>query len=176
MHGESKLTLKEQFRYLEHLSRLYDYRFPQGSPRAKFLIAAGCGTAACVALLAMVNRPEVPSLFSIAAGLMAMIVVTFAFFARYVRTQRDFIMMRSPYAEFAGISVAEFITGWAFAVGTGAGIYTQMAVGLVILLMVRYTLRKVFLHDLRGIRGTPKEKANLRLTLAPRRQSSAASA
>ena len=176
VHGESKLTLKEQFKYLEHLSRLYDYRFPQGSPRAKFLIAAGVGALACFGVTALFNRPEVPAPIAIAAGVAAMILVTLGFFARYVKAQRDFLVMKSPFTEFGCISMAEFITGWAFAVATQASIYVQMMMGLVILLLVRYTLRKVFLHDLRGIRGTPKESATVRLTLAPGGRAAAASA
>jgi dolichol-phosphate mannosyltransferase len=166
VHGESKLTLKEQFRYLEHLSRLYDYKFPKGSPRAKFLIAAGAGVVACYATLAVMNHAHFMPILSIAAGLLAMIAVTLAFFTRYVRTQRDFIVMKYPFTEFAYISMAEFISGWAFAVATTANIYTQMTVGLVISLLMRYTLRKVFLHDLRGIRGVAKESGSLRLALA----------
>ena len=38
--GQSKLTVKEQFRYLEHLSRLYDYTFPRASPIVKSKSAA----------------------------------------------------------------------------------------------------------------------------------------
>ncbi len=41
--GQSKLTLKQQFKYLEHLSRLYDYTFPRGSPIVKFAIATIVG-------------------------------------------------------------------------------------------------------------------------------------
>ncbi|HEX4125903.1 MAG TPA: polyprenol monophosphomannose synthase, partial [Tepidisphaeraceae bacterium] len=37
-HGQSKLTLAQQVKYLEHLSRLYDYTFPRAVPLAKFLI------------------------------------------------------------------------------------------------------------------------------------------
>ena len=40
-HGRSKLSLKEQFRYLEHLSRLYDFSFPRLAPMLKFLIVLG---------------------------------------------------------------------------------------------------------------------------------------
>lgn len=172
-HGESKLTLAEQFRYLEHLSRLYDYRYPKGSPRAKFLVAAGCGAAACYGALAALDRPMMPSLFSMAVAFLAMIGVTLAFFWRYVRAQRDFIVMKSPYTEFAVISFAEFIAAWAFAIATQANVYMQAAVGIVILLLVRYTLRKVFLHDLRGVRGTANAAGNFRLTLSPRRESAA---
>jgi dolichol-phosphate mannosyltransferase len=176
VHGQSKLTMKEQFKYLEHLSRLYDYRFPEASPRAKFLVASACGTVACFLALFATNRPTVPQPISIAAGLVAMIRVTLAFFARYGRTQRAFLELKNPFTEFGCISLAEFVAGWAFAVATQANIYAQTALGLVILLLVRYTLRKVFLHDLRGIRGTPVPQATLRLTLATKPQSSAASA
>jgi dolichol-phosphate mannosyltransferase len=176
VHGQSKLTMKEQFKYLEHLSRLYDYRFPKASPRAKFLITAACGIVACYGILAAANHPLIPQPLSIAAGLVAMILVTLAFFARSVHTQRAFLVMKNPYSEFACISFAEFLAGWSFAVATQASIYTQTALGLVIVLLVRYTLRKVFLHDLRGIRGTPVPQATLRLTLATPPQSSVASA
>jgi hypothetical protein len=178
LHGESKLTMKEQFRYLEHLSRLYDYKFPKASPRAKFLIAAGCGTVACFATLFGLNSLHLPQPVSIAGGVLAMILITLGFFARYVRTQRDFIIMAQPFTEFAYISLAEFVTGVTFAVATQSkSVYVQMTMGLIILLLVRYTLRKVFLHDLRGIRGTPTEKARVRIALAPSAtRSSAASA
>jgi dolichol-phosphate mannosyltransferase len=179
IHGESKLTMKEQFRYLEHLSRLYDYKYPKASPRLKFLIAAGCGTAACFAALFGLNALDLPQPVSIAGGVVAMILVTLAFFARYVRAQRDFIIMAQPFTEFAYISLAEFVTGVSFAVATQSkNVYVQMTMGLIVLLLVRYTLRKVFLHDLRGIRGTPTEKARVRVTLAPSAtgRSSAASA
>jgi dolichol-phosphate mannosyltransferase len=166
VHGESKLTLKEQFRYLEHLSRLYDYKFPKGSPRAKFLIAAACGTAACFGTLALLDGQNVAPFISLGVGMIAMILVTLAFFVRYVRTQHDFIVMKHPWSEFAYISMAEFVSGWAFAVSTHANLYVQMTVGLVILLLMRYTLRKVFLHDIRGVRGTPRVAAQVRLAWA----------
>ena len=148
--------MKEQFRYLEHLLRLYDYRFPKASPRVKFVIAAGCGAAACFATLAALDHADVAPFVSLGAGIIAMILVTLVFFLRYVRTQGDFLVMRHPWSEFAYISMAEFVSGWVFAVSTHARLYGQMAVGLAVLLLVRYALRKVFLHDLRGIRGAPR--------------------
>jgi len=176
IHGESKLTMKEQFKYLEHLSRLYDYTFPKASPRLKFLVAAAAGTAVCAAAIIALQLANMPFPLSIAVGLIGMIAVTFAFFVRYVRTQRAFLLMKRPFSEFAMISLGEFLAGWVFAVSTQASILVQTCVGLAALLLVRYTLRKVFLHDLRGIRGTPTENATRRLRLAPRAQSTAASA
>lgn len=170
VHGESKLTLKEQFRYLEHLSRLYDYKYPKIAPEAKFLIVAGCGVAACLGTVWGMER-SIGSVFPInmAVGLLALIAVTLVFFLRYVHTQRDFIVMKHPYSEFVYISLAELLVGWFFAVSTqlSAPVVLRALVGIAGLLVVRYALRKLFLHDIRGIRGVPKPAATLRLEFPP---------
>ncbi len=154
--GKSKLTLAEQFRYLEHLSRLYDYQFPRGSPRVKFLIVCACGalvSLGAVALLLKVGHAGF--LPALAIGLSAMILVTLLFFVRYVRTQRDFIRMKRPYLEFFLISAAEWCTGLlvGWAVHHVCGILWSVLLALGGLVVVRYVLRKIFLHDVRGIRG-----------------------
>ncbi len=156
IRGKSKLTLAEQFRYLEHLSRLYDYQFPRGSPRVKFLIVCVCGalvSLGAVALLVKVGHTGF--LPALAMGLSAMILVTLLFFVRYVRTQRDFIRMKRPYLEFFLISVAEWCTGLlvGWAVHHVCGILWSVLLALGGLVVVRYVLRKIFLHDVRGIRG-----------------------
>ena len=93
-HGQSKLTLREQFRYLEHLSRLYDFHFPHASPIAKFLIATGISwLVGFGAYLVMV--PLIPRAGRIAAPVAAYpaaILTTAIFHARYVRTQRQFLL------------------------------------------------------------------------------------
>src|SRR6185436_9268852 len=54
--GQSKLTLKEQFRYLEHLSRLYDFTFPRASPISKFSIATISGWFVALAVFLIVTH------------------------------------------------------------------------------------------------------------------------
>jgi hypothetical protein len=91
-----------------------------------------------------------------------MVLVTLAFFVRYVHAQRGFIQMKHPYSEFTYISLTELLTGWFFGLSTGDAqtnwaVQTMVAVGVV--LVIRYTLRKFFLHDIRGIRNGPTEGA-----------------
>jgi dolichol-phosphate mannosyltransferase len=176
-HGESKLTVREQLRYLEHLSRLYDYRFPKASPRIKFIIAWMTGAGACGLTVAFLDLGlRVPSFLSVAAGLMAMMAVTLAFFVRYVRAQREYLEMRNPMSEFAGISLAEFIVGWSIAISLNASLSTATAAAVLMVLLTRYTLRKVFLHDLRGGRGMPREAMPVPPVPAPAPTRTAASA
>ena len=41
--GESKLSLKEQIKYLQHLARLYRFRYPVGSGLAVFVVVVALG-------------------------------------------------------------------------------------------------------------------------------------
>ena len=43
LHGESKLNIKEQIRYLLHLARLFDYRFKTAAEFFKFSLVGACG-------------------------------------------------------------------------------------------------------------------------------------
>lgn len=45
LHGESKLTLREQLNYLRHLKRLYDYKLGHLSRFAQFVTVGGTGMA-----------------------------------------------------------------------------------------------------------------------------------
>jgi dolichol-phosphate mannosyltransferase len=167
VHGKSKMTAKEQFRYLEHLSRLYDYQFPQASPRAKFLIAAGVGAIACITTVRILDSLHYMFAISLAAGLLAMIAVTFAFFLRYIRTQRNFVLMKHPYSEFLYISIAEFLFGYFTAATLPSSHHVLRAcAGIAALLVARYTLRKLFLHDIRGLRGRQKDHVPIRFAHA----------
>lgn len=53
LHGESKMTLREQFNYLRHLRRLYHHRWPKGMEILQFLFVGTCGLVVdvCIYLL-----------------------------------------------------------------------------------------------------------------------------
>ena len=156
-HGQSKLTLAQQFRYLEHLSRLYDFCYPRLSPIAKFLIAtAFCwliGLGAYQLLLAGGASPGV----AIPAAYLATIAATLVFHARYVRTQRKFLLTRTPWRDFTIVALGEF------AACTLTGVYLLSrgwrihAAELFVLTfgaatIARYVLRKELMQDIRGLR------------------------
>ena len=87
-HGESKLTLREQFRYLEHLSRLYDFYYPRASPMLKFLIATGLSWLVAFAVyvpLVPLFAPRRGRLLVPALTYPIAILTTAVFHFRYVR-------------------------------------------------------------------------------------------
>lgn len=156
-HGESKLTLKQQFKYLEHLSRLYDYTFPRASPMLKFVIAVGCAWIVGFALYVLLVAREVAPGVAVPLAYCGAIATTFVFHLRYVRTQREFLLTRRPWLEFAITSLAELaaaaaVAWWAVLRIPKLNMKELFVLAFGAATVVRYVLRKEFLHDVRGLR------------------------
>ena len=172
VRGQSKLSLKQQFRYLEHLSRLYDFTFPRASPGIKFLIATSASWlvglltytllwATVIPRMAAAGVAYAPALV-VAAGLayLPALAVTTLFHLRYVSTQRKFIPRPRPWADFAMISLAEWIVclsaaawaAWRMDESRIEGFLYPFAAAT----LARYILRKEFLLDIRGLRREPR--------------------
>ncbi len=155
--GESKLNLKQQFRYLEHLSRLYDFTFPRASPISKFLISVVLGFAVgmCIFLAYNVRGVEPPG--SMIAGYIAGLAVTIVFHVRYVRTQRPFLQTRHPWREFMVVALLEcivvsIVAGWLTRHAVGVSQIEIFTISFGCGILTRYVLRKELMHDIRGLR------------------------
>jgi hypothetical protein len=79
------------------------------------------------------------------------------FHLRYVRTQREFIIRPHPWRDFWMISLMEWASCAVTALWTTTRVYHATAIELFIITfgcaaIVRYILRKEFLHDIRGLR------------------------
>jgi len=154
--GQSKLTLKEQFRYLEHLSRLYDFHFPRLSPMIKFLIVTAIAWLVGFGIYVMLNDVRGP-VWAVSIAYVGAIFVTAIFHARYVRTQREFLLRRHPWLDFLMSSLAE----WAACPLSAVYVVTRFdkphdlelfLIPFGLAMLVRYVLRKEFLLDVRGLR------------------------
>ncbi len=155
--GESKLTLKQQFRYLEHLSRLYDFTYPRASPILKFLIATFAGFLFGASIFCSVNLAGVHTGGSILSGYIAAIAVTAFFHLRYVRTQRAFLLTCHPWRDFVAIAVMEcaivaVIADWLVRHVVDSNGFTLFTACFACGILVRYVLRKEFMQDIRGLR------------------------
>ena len=157
--GESKLTLKQQFRYLEHLIRLYDFTYPRASPITKFLIAIVLGFAFGMCIFLSFNLMGIDPPGSIVAGYLAGIAVTVIFHVRYVRTQRPFLLTAHPWRDFLLVSLLECIAVALVAAwltrhtmpATTSSIQLFM-ISFACGILTRYVLRKELMQDIRGLR------------------------
>jgi dolichol-phosphate mannosyltransferase len=155
--GESKLTLKQQFRYLEHLSRLYDFTFPRASPILKFAITVAAGFIMGIILFSVAMSQGSRIVPAVVIGYLCTLAVTAVFHIRYVRTQRPFLVTRRPWGDFVMISAAEVVTAaitafWLVQHSVVAPAFELFTIAFGCAVVVRYILRKEMLHDIRGLR------------------------
>lgn len=158
--GQSKLSLTQQVKYLEHLSRLYDFTFPRLVPAAKFVITVGFAllTASLVfiALRYTSINPVARPVIAYACGSLVVSV----FHARYVRTQREFLARPTPWRDFLFSAALELLVVTAVAMYLVARVGTLREWELLLIpfacaTVARYVLRKEFLLDIRGLRFQP---------------------
>jgi dolichol-phosphate mannosyltransferase len=163
VHGTSKLTLRERFRYLEHLSRLYDFSFPRASPIVKFLIVTALSWLAALGLFLGLRTAGVPPALTTTLAYLPVVAVTAVFHARYARTQRAFLVRQRPWRDFLLTAGAEWLVCAALAIYLAARLAQPRAAELFLLpfvaaLGVRYVLRKELLLDVRGLRRLPRDE------------------
>lgn len=164
--GQSKLSIKQQFKYLEHLSRLYDFFFPRLSPILKFFIATASAwlVGFSVYLLALAKTQsdgQIAPPPAVAIAYAAVIITTAAFHLRYTRTQRQFLIRPHPWRDFAVISLCEWATASAAAIFCSHRMFhitpgELFAYSFLSATFTRYVLRKEFLQDIRGLRKEPR--------------------
>lgn len=155
--GESKLSLKQQFRYLEHLSRLYDFQYPRLAPITKFLIVTLIGWFVGLGTLLLLRLGTPAPVADMVAAYAVALIVTAIFHIRYIRTQREFIIRRHPWIDFVLISASELATvaasaWWLHHRAPHATLAETFLACFGLATIVRYILRKEFLQDVRGLR------------------------
>jgi dolichol-phosphate mannosyltransferase len=156
-HGQSKLTIAQQFRYLEHLSRLYDFTYARASPIAKFLIAVAAGWTTAVVAYALLLSAHAGPVAAVTIAYLPTLAVIALLHLRYVRTQRTFLVTRRPWIDFGLIALAEWVTvlvvaSWLSWRLVDAGRAEMLLIPLASATLVRYVLRKELLQDIRGLR------------------------
>jgi dolichol-phosphate mannosyltransferase len=155
--GKSKLTLKEQVRYAEHLSRLYDFTYPHFSPIAKFLIVMvlswmiGAGVEHVLYRASLIPWQAVSISYLFAVGVEAL------FHRRYIRTQREFLISTQPWMEFMLVAIVEWMTCTAVAIWAELRVFHPHEIEVIALAygsatVARYVVRKELMQDVRGLR------------------------
>lgn len=103
VHGESKLTLKEQLNYLKHVRRLYIYRFGNAMYFLQFVVVGSSGVVVNLATLTLLLWFGVSESLSLAGGIAFSLATNFLLNRRYTFSYaRD----RSPWTQFAGFVTA----------------------------------------------------------------------
>ncbi len=101
--GKSKLSLKEQLRYLKHIRRLYNYKYGTWSHLAQFLVVGASGLAVNLTVLTLLLRWSVSEKVAVALAIASAMVWNFALNRRF---SFSYARRRSIIRQFAGFVAA----------------------------------------------------------------------
>ncbi|MEH6647579.1 glycosyltransferase family 2 protein [Sulfitobacter sp.] len=106
IHGESKLTLTEQLKYLKHVRRLYLHSFSNAMHLLQFLVVGASGVVVNLSVLSLLLLLNLPDTICLAGGIAVSVVTNFLLNRRFTFSYaRD----RSIGKQFLGfISVSSF--------------------------------------------------------------------
>jgi dolichol-phosphate mannosyltransferase len=108
--GQSKLSFKEQLRYIQHLRRLYIYKFAYLSSAVQFAMVGLSGVVVNLAILSVLVALHVPDSLAVAAGIGVSVVTNF------------FLNRRFTFAYARSGSIRKQFVGFALASAAGAGL------------------------------------------------------
>jgi dolichol-phosphate mannosyltransferase len=83
LHGESKLTLTEQFKYIKHLRRLYMHQFAGMMYLAQFLVVGASGVVVNLSVLSLLFWAGLPEWLCLAAGIAVSLCTNFLLNRRF---------------------------------------------------------------------------------------------
>jgi dolichol-phosphate mannosyltransferase len=157
LKGESKLSMKQQFHYLQHLSRLYDFTFPRTAPILKFLIVLAIGLVASGGVFFAARAGGAGILGAALGGYALHLVISALFHVRYTRAQEEFMVRHRPWFDFSVISFCEVMTlvaavEWLLWRLVNPRDSEVFVLSFLAATAARYVLRKELLQDIRGLR------------------------
>lgn len=83
VHGESKLTVKQQLQYIQHLRRLYLYKFGNAMHLLQFLAVGGSGVIVNLTTLTLLVKLGLPEAVCLAGGICVSLVTNFLLNRRF---------------------------------------------------------------------------------------------
>jgi dolichol-phosphate mannosyltransferase len=104
--GESKLSFKEQLRYIQHLRRLFVFKYPNWSYVLQFAFVGAVGTGVNVGVLTLMTEVGIPSTLAIAGGIIVSLFTNFLLNRRFTF---GYSRYQSFWPQFAGFAAASAI-------------------------------------------------------------------
>lgn len=155
--GESKLNLTQQARYLDHLSRLYDYCFPRASIWAKFAIATGVSWFVAFGFYVRLVAHNASPVLAPTIAFAAAAITTATFHYRFLRRHGKATQCRRDWIDFLLITLGEWsvctmTARWVSAHVLPMSAFQFFGVVFGAVAVARYVLRMGLFRNLHGAR------------------------
>ena len=113
VHGESKLTLKEQLKYIKHLRRLYLYRFSNAMYALQFLVVGASGVVVNLTVLSLLLFLGLPEAACLAGGIAVSLVTNFLLNRRFTFSYARDGNIAKQFLGFLSASAVGFTVNYA---------------------------------------------------------------
>lgn len=129
-HGESKLSFKEQLRYIQHIRRLYLYRFSNAMYLAQFLVVGAAGTVVNLAVLSLLQGVGLRDATSLAGGIAVSTVTNFLLNRRFTFSYAKHGHIGRQFAGFLGATAVGLVVNYAVALSLRSSVLADADYGL----------------------------------------------
>lgn len=116
-HGESKLTLSEQLKYIKHLRRLYMHKFANMMYLAQFLVVGASGVVVNLAVLSALFWAGLPEWLCLAGGIGMSLFTNFLLNRRFTFSYARHEPALRQFMGFVSASLLGLVVNYAVALG-----------------------------------------------------------
>lgn len=115
LHGESKLTLKEQLKYIQHLRRLYLYRFANAMYLIQFLVVGTSGVVVNLTVLSLLKIAGLSDAMALAGGIGVSVGTNFLLNRRFTFSYAKDDPILRQFTAFLAASAVGLLVNYAVA-------------------------------------------------------------
>ena len=115
IHGDSKLTIKEQLKYIQHLRRLYIHKFTNAMHVLQFLIVGASGVVVNLTVLTLLLLINLPEYFALAGGIGVSVVTNFLLNRRFTFSYARDGNIFSQFIAYLGASAVGAVVNYSVA-------------------------------------------------------------
>ncbi|MBB4314511.1 glycosyltransferase [Roseospira marina] len=114
-HGESKLSVKEQLKYIQHLRRLYIHQFGNAMHFLQFMVVGASGVVVNLSVLTVLVALGCPDTISLAGGILVSLVTNFLLNRRFTFSYARQNKVLPQFLGFLAASVVGMVVNYSVA-------------------------------------------------------------
>lgn len=130
LHGESKLSLREQLKYIKHLRRLYIHKFANAMYFLQFLVVGASGVVVNLATLSLMLLAGLPDAVCLAGGIGTSVITNFFLNRRFTFSYAREGNVWRQFLGFVSVSSLGMAVNYAVALGVLKTSVGAMPLGL----------------------------------------------
>lgn len=112
IHGESKLSFKEQLKYIQHIRRLYIHKFEKSMSLLQFLVVGASGVVVNLAILTLLLALGISEWASLAGGVVVSLCTNFLLNRRFTFSYARNGKLWAQFSGFIGASLVGLMVNY----------------------------------------------------------------